>query len=130
MPEVLRAAPGRAHQPGIRCAGVSLNTARLDPDAAQRLLEYDSSRDGWDDVASEPAYVSSLDADSLDADGKVAQIRMKAVSQLADFSYGYHDLLFEAVPARYATRTTAAVAAPPAAARKRKSPLRRRAFLG
>ena len=32
---------------------------------------------------------------ALDAQGKVAQIRMQAVSPTADFSYDYHDLLFE-----------------------------------
>ena len=31
---------------------------------------------------------------SLDADGNVDRITMKAVSPLADFSYDYHDLLF------------------------------------
>jgi len=56
--------------------------------------QYDTFRADWDDTAIEPAYVTF----SLDADGKVAQIRMKAVSPLADFSYDYHDLLFEPLP--------------------------------
>lgn len=52
---------------------------------------YDTFRADWDDASIEPAYVTF----ALDADGEVAQIRMKAVSPLADFSYDYHDLLFE-----------------------------------
>lgn len=38
----------------------------------------------------EPAYVTF----SLDGDGKVDRVTMKAVSPTADFSYDYHDLLF------------------------------------
>jgi CubicO group peptidase (beta-lactamase class C family) len=38
----------------------------------------------------EPAYVSF----SIDADGKVDRVTMKAVSPTADFSWDYHDLLF------------------------------------
>jgi hypothetical protein len=34
---------------------------------------------------------------SLDADGKVDRVTMKAVSPIADFSYDYHDLLFTPV---------------------------------
>lgn len=53
--------------------------------------QYDTFRADWDDAAIEPAYVTF----ALDADGKVAQIRMQAISPTADFSYDYHDLLFE-----------------------------------
>jgi len=37
---------------------------------------------------------------ALDADGNVGRITLKAVSPLADFSYGYQDLSFtpESVP--------------------------------
>ncbi|KRG70415.1 serine hydrolase [Pseudoxanthomonas dokdonensis] len=52
--------------------------------------QYDTFRTRWDDSAIEPAYVSF----ALDAEGKVASIRMKAVSPLADFSYDYQDLHF------------------------------------
>jgi hypothetical protein len=56
--------------------------------------QYDTFRADWDDASIEPAYVTF----ALDAQGRVARITMKAVSPLADFSYDYHDLLFE--PAR------------------------------
>jgi CubicO group peptidase (beta-lactamase class C family) len=52
--------------------------------------QYDSFRTNFSDKAVEPAYMTF----SLDADGKVERITMKAVSPLADFSYDYHDLLF------------------------------------
>ena len=58
--------------------------------------QYDTFRADWDDASIEPAYVSF----SLDAQGKVSRITMKAVSPTADFSYDYHDLLFEPVPAQ------------------------------
>ncbi|MCD9033008.1 serine hydrolase [Luteimonas sp. Y-2-2-4F] len=63
------------------------------PDMAGTLThwQYDTFRADWDDASIEPAYVTF----ALDADGEVAQVRMKAVSPLADFSYDYHDLLFE-----------------------------------
>jgi CubicO group peptidase (beta-lactamase class C family) len=41
----------------------------------------------------EPAFVTF----SIDADGKVDRVRMKAVSPLADFSFDYHDLDFAPV---------------------------------
>ena len=56
-----------------------------------RHWQYDTFRADWDDASIEPAFVSF----SLDAKGQVAQVRMQAVSPLADFSYDYHDLLFE-----------------------------------
>ena len=52
--------------------------------------QYDTFRADFDDASIEPAYVSF----ALDAEGQVAQVRMKAVSPTADFSYDYHDLLF------------------------------------
>jgi uncharacterized NAD-dependent epimerase/dehydratase family protein len=35
---------GRRTNPGIRCAGVSLNTSHLDEDAATRFLAEESAR--------------------------------------------------------------------------------------
>lgn len=56
-----------------------------------RHWQYDTFRAEWDDASIEPAYVTF----ALDAEGRVARITMKAASPLADFSYDYHDLLFE-----------------------------------
>jgi len=56
--------------------------------------QYDTFTTKWDDRTIEPAYVSF----SLDAEGKVANIRMKPVSPIADFSYDYQDLLFTPAP--------------------------------
>ncbi len=69
---------------------------RQTPNMAGALThwQYDTFRADWDDASIEPAHVTF----SLDAEGKVAQIRMKAASPLADFSYDYHDLLFEPQP--------------------------------
>jgi CubicO group peptidase (beta-lactamase class C family) len=52
--------------------------------------QYDTFITRFDDKAIEPAYVTF----SLDADGKVSRVTMKAASPLADFSYDYQDLLF------------------------------------
>lgn len=52
--------------------------------------QYDTFVTRLDDKSIEPAYVTF----SLDADGKVDRITMKAASPLADFSYDYQDLLF------------------------------------
>jgi hypothetical protein len=57
--------------------------------------QYDSFVTRFDDKAIEPAYVTF----SLDADGKVGRVTMKAASPLADFSYDYQDLLFTPVAA-------------------------------
>jgi CubicO group peptidase (beta-lactamase class C family) len=57
--------------------------------------QYDTFRTRWDNPAFENADVTF----GLDADGKVAQITMKASSPLADFSWDYHDLLFKPVGA-------------------------------
>ena len=54
--------------------------------------QYDTFRVDWNDASIEPAYMTF----SLDAEGRARRITMKAVSPLADFSYDYHDLLFEA----------------------------------
>jgi CubicO group peptidase (beta-lactamase class C family) len=61
--------------------------------------QYDTFRTVFADKSIEPAYVTF----SIDADGKVDRIVMKAVSPIADFSWDYHDLLFTPVseaPAR------------------------------
>jgi CubicO group peptidase (beta-lactamase class C family) len=55
--------------------------------------QYDTFVTHFDDKNIEPAYVTF----SLDAEGKVAQIRMQPVSPIADFSYDYKDLLFTPV---------------------------------
>jgi len=52
--------------------------------------QYDTFTTRFDDKSIEPAYVTF----SLDADGKIDRVTMKAVSPLADFSYDYQDLLF------------------------------------
>ena len=62
--------------------------------------QYDTFRADWDDAAIEPAYVSF----ALDAEGAVSRITMKAASPTADFSYDYHDLLFEPLPEQPAGR--------------------------
>ncbi|KTE18816.1 serine hydrolase [Sphingopyxis sp. H050] len=60
------------------------------PRMAGRLdhWQYDSFVTKFDDPAIEPAYVTF----TLDADGKVTGAKLKAVSQIADFSWDYHDL--------------------------------------
>jgi CubicO group peptidase (beta-lactamase class C family) len=55
--------------------------------------QYDSFITRFDDKAIEPAYVTF----SLNSDGKVDRVTLKAVSPLADFSYDYQDLLFTPV---------------------------------
>jgi len=57
--------------------------------------QYDTFRTIFADKSIEPAYVTF----SLDADGKVDRVTMKAISPLADFSWDYHDLLFTPVAA-------------------------------
>ncbi len=52
--------------------------------------QYDTFIARLDDKTIEPPYVTF----SLDADGKISRITMKAVSPIADFSYDYQDLLF------------------------------------
>jgi CubicO group peptidase (beta-lactamase class C family) len=52
--------------------------------------QYDTFITRFEDRTIEPAYVTF----SLDAEGSVERVTMKAVSPLADFSYDYHDLLF------------------------------------
>ncbi|HEY9255340.1 MAG TPA: serine hydrolase [Stenotrophomonas sp.] len=65
---------------------------RKTPDMAGTLSywQYDTFRVDWDDASLEPAYVTF----GRDAEGKVAQVKMKAVSPVADFSYDYQDLEF------------------------------------
>ena len=55
---------GRLTNPGIRCAGISLNTSGLDDDAAQRLLASESDRLGLpvaDPVRGGPDFERLLD---------------------------------------------------------------------
>jgi CubicO group peptidase (beta-lactamase class C family) len=52
--------------------------------------QYDTFVTRLEDPSIEPAYVTF----TLDADGKVDRVTMKAASPLADFSYDYQDLLF------------------------------------
>ncbi len=73
------------HTPGM--------TARLEHH------QYDTFRTVFAEKSFEPAYVTF----SIDADGKVDRITMKAISPIADFSWDYHDLLFTPA-ARPATR--------------------------
>jgi len=55
--------------------------------------QYDSFVTRFDDKTIEPAYVTF----SLNSNGEVDRVTMKAVSPLADFSYDYQDLLFTPV---------------------------------
>ena len=55
--------------------------------------QYDSFVTRLTDKAIEPAYVTF----SLDVDGAVDRVTMKAASPIADFSYDYDDLLFTPV---------------------------------
>ena len=55
-----------------------------------RHWQYDTFRVEWRDRLIEPAYVTF----SLQADGSIDRIRMRAVSPLADFSFDYQDLDF------------------------------------
>lgn len=57
--------------------------------------QYDTFVTRFTDKAIEPAYVTF----SLNADGKVDRVKMKAASPLADFSYDYQDLSFTPVAA-------------------------------
>ncbi|HEX3897334.1 MAG TPA: serine hydrolase [Rudaea sp.] len=58
--------------------------------------QYDSFITKFTDKSIEPAYVNF----SLDADGNVDRVTMKAVSPIADFSYDYQDLLFTPLTAK------------------------------
>jgi len=55
--------------------------------------QYDTFRTNPSQEWVEPAYVTF----SIDADGKVDRVTMKAVSPTADFSYDFQDLLFTPV---------------------------------
>jgi len=59
-------------------------------------LHDDTFRAHWDDRRIEDAYVTF----SLDHEGAIAEVRMQAISPLADFSFDYHDLLFRPVQKR------------------------------
>ena len=58
--------------------------------------QYDTFITRLDDKTIEPAYVTF----ALDPDGKVANVTMKAVSPIADFSWDYKDLNFTPVPVK------------------------------
>ncbi|MBX7483472.1 serine hydrolase [Qipengyuania qiaonensis] len=64
-------------------------TARLEH------YQYDTFITHYNEDSLEPAYVTF----ALDAEGAVERVTMKAVSPVADFSWDYHDLLFEPVAA-------------------------------
>ena len=78
-------------------------TLRIDFKSTPRMVgtlehwQYDTFVTHLDDKNIEPAYVTF----SLDAQGKVDQIKMKPVSPVADFSYDYQDLLFTPTPAKH-----------------------------
>jgi CubicO group peptidase (beta-lactamase class C family) len=55
--------------------------------------QYNTFRTVFPDNSIEPAYVTF----SIDAEGKVDRITMKAISPLADFSWDWHDLLLTPV---------------------------------
>lgn len=63
------------------------------PERAFSHHQYDTFRTVFANKSIEPAYVTL----SLDADGKLDRITMKAVTPIADFSWDYHDLLFTPV---------------------------------
>jgi hypothetical protein len=57
-------------------------------------VHYDTFRTRWTDrTQTEDAYVTF----SLQPDGSIATMTMKAISPLADFSFDFHDLLFKPV---------------------------------
>jgi CubicO group peptidase (beta-lactamase class C family) len=58
-------------------------------------VRHDTFRTRFDDRNIEDTYVTF----SLKPDGGIDQVKMKAVSPLADFSFNYHDLLFTPVKA-------------------------------
>jgi CubicO group peptidase (beta-lactamase class C family) len=55
--------------------------------------QYDTFRVDWRDSLIEPAYVTF----SLQADGGIDRVTMRAISPLADFSFDYQDLDFRPV---------------------------------
>ena len=56
-------------------------------------VQHDTFRTVWDNPDYEQAYMTF----SLDPDGKVDRITMKAISPIADFSWDFQDLLFTPV---------------------------------
>ena len=63
-------------------------------DGSLEHFQYDTFVARWKDRSVPDAYVTF----SLQADGSIRDIRLKAVSPLADFSYDFQDLLFTPVP--------------------------------
>jgi CubicO group peptidase (beta-lactamase class C family) len=77
--------------------GLSLQfdrTARLH--APLEHVRHDTFRTRFPERNIEDAYVTF----ALNPDGSIDQVKMKAVSPLADFSFNYHDLLLKPVPAK------------------------------
>jgi CubicO group peptidase (beta-lactamase class C family) len=62
-------------------------------DGTLEHVRYDTFRTRWTDRLVEDAYVSF----ALRPDGSIDQMKMQAVSPLADFSFDYQDLLFKRV---------------------------------
>lgn len=71
---------------------------RSTPDMRGTLehYQYDTFVTRFTDKGMEPALVTF----SLDADGKVDRVTMKAENPIADFSWDYHDLLLKPVEAK------------------------------
>jgi CubicO group peptidase (beta-lactamase class C family) len=65
-------------------------------EGALEHVRHDTFRTRWTSRRIEDAYVTF----SLRPDGAIDQMKMKAISPLADFSFDYHDLLFTRVDAR------------------------------
>ncbi|MFC4307931.1 serine hydrolase [Steroidobacter flavus] len=61
-------------------------------------VRYDTFRTRWiDPKMAEDAYVTF----TLQPDGSIGTMTLKAISPLADFSFDYHDLLFKPVPSAH-----------------------------
>jgi hypothetical protein len=57
-------------------------------------FQYDTFLVKWDDTTLPDAYCQFR----VNREGKVAGLKMEAVSDLADFSFDFHDLDFQALP--------------------------------
>jgi CubicO group peptidase (beta-lactamase class C family) len=77
---------GRLHMKFSHSAGL---------DGVLEHFQYDTFVAKWVERTVPDAYVTF----SMEADGSIRDIRMKAVSPLADFSYDFQDLLFLPLPA-------------------------------
>src|SRR5262249_29515459 len=84
---------------------------RIEEKAGKLLIAFSHSKDLAGDLEhwQYDTFVArwrnrSLDADAyvtftLKPDGAIEQMKMKAVSPLTDFSFDFHDLLFQPIPA-------------------------------